>query len=156
MTLKWPCSDGTGRSDRRVQQCRISSLFGMIRQKPRENLRGRGQEKETKGKARGRRQQGVSGSFITSFVGYSFATVALQFILPQSSIYNHSCGTALSDHVLSLSHASQSDLVVGSSPMPFTFQIPKANISMLHSMYTILTPSSRLDVPGVSYGANVR
>lgn len=40
--------------------------------------------------------------------------------------------------------------------MPFTFQIPKANINMLHRMYTILTPSNRLDVPGVSYGANVR
>jgi hypothetical protein len=49
-------------------------------------------------------------------------------------IYNHSFGTALSDHILSLSHASQSDLVVGKSPMPLTFQIPKANINMLHAM----------------------
>jgi len=73
-----------------------------------------------------------------------------------TSVHNHSLGTALSDQVLSLSQASQSDRVVGSSPIPLTFQIPNANINMLHRMYMILTPSRRLDVPGVSYGANVR
>ena len=74
----------------------------------------------------------------------------------QIYIHNHSLGTALSDHVRSLSQASQSDFVVGSSPMPLTFQMPRANMSILHKIYTILTPINRPDVPGVSYGANVR
>jgi hypothetical protein len=70
--------------------------------------------------------------------------------------HSHSFGTALSDHVLSLSHASQSDLVVGSSPIPFTFQMPKPSINKLHRIYTSFTPIKRPDVPGVSKGANVR
>lgn len=53
---------------------------------------------------------------------------------PSSFHHNHSFGTALSDQSLSLSQASQSDLVVGSRPIPFTFQIPRANINMLHKM----------------------
>lgn len=78
------------------------------------------------------------------------------YLNPGTCIYNHSLGTALSDHVLSLSHASQSDRVVGSKPMPLTFQIPRANMSMLHRMYTILTRIRRPEVPGVSNGANAR
>jgi hypothetical protein len=74
----------------------------------------------------------------------------------QENAHNHSFGTALSDHVLSLSHASQSDRVVGNNPMPLTFQIPNANISILHAMYMSLTSSSLPAVPGVSNGANVR
>ena len=48
--------------------------------------------------------------------------------------YNHSLGTALSDHVLSLSQASQSERVVGSSPMALTFQIPSASMRRLVMM----------------------
>jgi hypothetical protein len=50
------------------------------------------------------------------------------------TVYNHSLGTALSDHILSLSQASQSDFVVGKSPMALTFHIPNANINMLQAM----------------------
>ena len=69
--------------------------------------------------------------------------------------HSHSLGTALSDHDLSPSHASQSDFVVGKSPIALTFQIPNASIIMFVRIYVSLTPMRRVEVPGVSKRANV-
>lgn len=52
----------------------------------------------------------------------------------RTTSYIHSLGTALSDHVLSLSQASQSERVVGSRPMALTFQIPSASMRRLVMM----------------------
>jgi hypothetical protein len=97
---------------------------------------GEGHETELKGRIvrNADEREWIMVVFIRSFPDHDVKKCHRVPILSQEDAYNHSIGTALSDHILSLSQASQSDFVVGKSPMPLTFHIPNANISMLHAM----------------------
>ena len=66
--------------------------------------------------------------------------------------YHHlKANTTFSNGTLSVSHANQSLLVVGSNPIPLTFQIPNASATQFISTYTAFTLHSHFFVPSVSY-----